>query len=82
MENAFIKSINSKDINMKNNMKSNIKSTCNHNSNKLWFAVKTIRVKRDGFGNIKKTALMKCKNCGEIQEKTISFFDERVDFKW
>jgi len=71
-----------RNINMKNNMLNNIKHTCNHNSPKLWFAIRTIRVKRDGFGNTEKTALMQCKRCGETQEKTVHFFDERVDYKW
>lgn len=70
-----------KPINMKNNMLNNIKNTCNHNHGTLWFAIKTIRVTRDGFGNTTKTAIMKCKRCGEEKEKTIKFFDERVIYK-
>jgi len=58
---------------------------CAHNhphlANKLWIPIKTLNIKRDGFGSEIKTALMRCKKCGEIKERTISFFDRRVKFK-
>ena len=68
---------------MMNNIFRNIQNNtqrCNHTSNKNWVSIKTIRVKRDGFGSAIKTVNERCRQCGEERVHDIPFEDTRINF--
>ena len=55
---------------------------CPHTvTNKFWVQEKTLLVKRDGYGNARKTVLERCQKCGEQRKHEVHFSDMRVIVK-
>jgi hypothetical protein len=67
-------------LTMGNNF-SNKLSKCKHvQSSKFWVPIKTLSIKRNGYGDAIKTMVVKCNQCGEEKEQKEVFTDTRVDF--
>ena len=54
---------------------------CQHNSNKFWTPIKTLRVIRNGYGDAIKTVVERCNKCGEQREHKLSFTDTRISYE-
>lgn len=53
---------------------------CSHTpTTKTWLPIKTIKVKRDGFGSASKIVAGKCLKCNKTVHKEIHFSDIRIE---